>query len=229
MGFLKNFFTNAPKEGAPGKSSSSFERLTEEQLESHLRIVKYANFLLTDAIRPAFDLKVVPRQGYRHDSYHDSDTDTPIPVLMCSVTRERLFEVFMDMLEPFGNVVDVVLESSHDKQQGGHKDLYREHIDMPVLKSILWNYEELLTHDGCTGLAIINPSVPQEIQFDEHKLLIVYGTELYPFEQVLDFHAVSMDESMKFITEAEHVHSSSDRYHRLFEELKTELGMDSDY
>jgi hypothetical protein len=229
MGFLKNFFTNTPKENAPGKSSSSFERLTEEQLESHLRIVKYANFLLTDAIRPAFDLKVVPKQGYRHDSYHDAETDTPIPVLMCSVTRERLFEVFMDMLEPFGNVVDVVLESSHDKQQGGHKDLYREHIDMPVLKSILWNYEELITHDGCTGLAIINPTVPQEIQFDEHKLLIVYGSELYPFEQVLDYHAVDKDESMKFITEAEHVHSSSDRYQRLFEELKTELGMDENY
>ncbi len=32
---------------------------------------------------------------------------------------------------------------------------------------------------------------------------------------------------MKFITEAEHVHSSSDQYQRQFEELKTRLGMDS--
>ncbi len=229
MGFLKNFFANAPKENTSGKSSSSFERLSDEQLESHLRIVKYSNFLLTDAIRPAFDLKVVPKQGYRHDSYQDGDTNSPIPVLMCSVTRERIFEVFMDMLDPFGSVVDVVLESSHDKRQNGHKDLYREHIDMPVLKSILWNYEELLTHDGCTGLAIINPSIPQEIQFDEHKLLIVYGCDLDPFEDALELHAVEMDEKMKFITEAEHVHSSSDRYQRLFEELKTELGMDGDY
>ncbi len=34
---------------------------------------------------------------------------------------------------------------------------------------------------------------------------------------------------MKFITEAEHVHSSSERYARLFEELKVDLGMDGSY
>ena len=49
---------------------------------------------------------------------------------------------------------------------------------MPVLKSILWEYEDLLTNDGCTGLAVLNPGIPQEIQFDEHKLLIVYGDQL---------------------------------------------------
>ena len=31
---------------------------------------------------------------------------------------------------------------------------------------------------------------------------------------------------MKFITEAEHVHSSSDQYAEQFEELKMRLGMD---
>ena len=37
------------------------------------------------------------------------------------------------------------------------------------------------------------------------------------------------DEEMKFITEAEHVHSSSDQYARQFEELQTRLGMDCGY
>ena len=34
---------------------------------------------------------------------------------------------------------------------------------------------------------------------------------------------------MKFITEAEHVHSSSDDYFRQFEELKMRLGMDTGF
>ena len=34
---------------------------------------------------------------------------------------------------------------------------------------------------------------------------------------------------MKFITEAEHVHSSSDAFCRQFEELKMRLGMDADF
>jgi hypothetical protein len=34
---------------------------------------------------------------------------------------------------------------------------------------------------------------------------------------------------MKFITEAEHVHSSSEHYQEQFEELKIRLGIDSNY
>ena len=34
---------------------------------------------------------------------------------------------------------------------------------------------------------------------------------------------------MKFITEAEHVHSSSERYADQFEELKSRLGIDAGY
>ena len=53
-----------------------------------------------------------------------------------------------------------------------------------MLKSILWDYEDLLVNDGCTGIAVLNPGVPQEIQFDEHKLLIVYGDRLQEFESI---------------------------------------------
>ena len=79
--------------------------------------------------------------------------------------------------------MDVVLETSHHSQSREHEDLYREHIDMPVLKSILCDHEELLLNDGCTGVAVLNPSIPVEVQFDEHKLLIVYGEDLSPFEE----------------------------------------------
>ena len=36
-----------------------------------------------------------------------------------------------------------------------HLDLRREHIDRPVLASHLCDFEELLTHDGCTGVAVM--------------------------------------------------------------------------
>ena len=128
-----------------------------------------------------------------------------------------------------GFTVDVVLETSHNRHSKGHTDLYREHIDLPVLKSVLWEYEDLLLNDGCTGLAVLNPDVPHEIQFDEHKLLIVYGDQLKEFEKVFGQRAIGCDEQLRFITEAEHVHSSSDVYAQQFEELRTRLGMDDDY
>jgi len=96
-----------------------------------------------------------------------------------------------------------------------------------VLKSTLYDYEDLLLNDGCTGIAVLNANVPLEVQFDEHKLLIAYGQDLQPFEEVLRSRSVPRHEQIKFITEAEHVHSSSDAFQHQFEELKTRLGMDS--
>jgi hypothetical protein len=229
MGFLKRFFRNVFREGEAPSGPSSFERLSEAELESHLGVSRYGNFTLTDAIRPSYDLQVVPTQGYRHDRYRDEQDQSSVPVLMASVSRERLLETFMDLLDPLGFTVDVVLETSHKRHNKGHTDLYREHIDLPVLKSVLWEYEDLLVNDGCTGLAVLNPDVPHEIQFDEHKLLIVYGDELRPFEDIFREHGVACNDQIRFITEAEHVHSSSDVYARQFEELRTRLGMDGDY
>jgi hypothetical protein len=229
MGFLKKFFRNVLRDGSFPAGTSSFESLSEEELESHLGVSRYGDFQLTDAIRPSYDLKVMPSQGYRHDSYRDEQNHTTVPVLMAACSRERLFDLFMDVLEPLGGVVDVVLETSHNHDRRGHSDLYREHIDLPVLKSVLWEYEEMLLNDGCAGIAVLNPGIPQEVQFDEHKLLIAYGEDLDGFESILRESGIRQDPGMKFITEAEHVHSSSDQCARVFDELRMRLGIDVDY
>jgi hypothetical protein len=229
MGFLKKFFRNVYQEGAPPSRGSSFESLSEEQLEAHLGVARYGSFTLSDAVRPSYALEIVPSCGFRHDVYRDESTKRDVPVLMAAASRERLFDTFMQLLDPLGSVVDVVLETSHDYVATGHRDLYREHIDMPILQSVLWDFEDLLVNDGCTGIAVLNPSTPQEVQFDEHKLLIVYGKELREYERVLIDCDVPCRDDMHFITEAEHVHSTNDEYIQQFEELKMRLGMESEY
>ncbi|HEX6986143.1 MAG TPA: hypothetical protein VF170_12255, partial [Planctomycetaceae bacterium] len=104
---------------------------------------------------------------------------------------------------------------------------YRENIDLPVLKSVLCDYERLLLDDGCLGVAALNPGVPLEVQFDEHKLLVMYGQELGEFEEVLAGYGLKRDDSLKFITEAEHVHSSRDEFAEEVEELKYRLGLET--
>jgi hypothetical protein len=226
MGFLKKIFRNVFRDGMPTHISSSFERLSDEELETHLGVERYGEFVLTGAVRPSYDLQVIPCQGFRHDTYHDEQTKNDVPVLMGAASREQLFETFLEILDPLGSEVDVVLETSHDRENNGHLDLYREHIDLPVLKSILYDFEDLLVNDGCTGIAVLNPSIPQEVQFDEHKLLIVYGRDLGEYESIFRSHDVRCNDQMKFITEAEHVHSSSESYSGLFEELKHRLAID---
>ena len=226
MGFLKNFFTNVYTNEAQPRPASGFNQLSNDELEAHLGVARYGDFELSDAVRPSYSLEVVPSAGFRHDTYHDEENRAQVPVLMAAVTRGQLMESFMSLIENLGEVVDVVLETSHGHESHGHTDLYREHIDMPILQSMLWDFEELLTNDGCTGIAVLNPNLPQEVQLDEHKLLIVYGKDLRKYEMVLVDNRVPCREDMRFITEAEHVHSTCERYAEEFEELRMRLGMD---
>jgi hypothetical protein len=226
MGFLKNFFTNVYANEAPARPTPGFNQLTDEELEAHLGVSRYGDFELSDAVRPSYNLEVVPSAGFRHDVYRDEQTRSEVPVLMAAVTRAAMMDSFMSLIEPLGDVVDVVLETSHGDCSHGHTDLYREYIDMAILQSTLWDFEDLLVNDGCTGIAVLNPRIPQEVQLDEHKLLIVYGKDLRPYEMILVESGVRCREEMRFITEAEHVHSTCERYVAQFEELKMRLGMD---
>jgi hypothetical protein len=226
MGFLKRILrSGASDDTVRSVSEGSFESLTDEELQTHMGIKSYGVFDLTDAIRPSYDLQIVPKQGFRYDEYVDETNGSKTPVIMASATRHAIMDLFLELIEPLGSVVDVVLETSH-RSGSTHEDLYREHIDMPVLKSILLEFEDLLLNDGCTGIAVINPTKRQEVQLDEHKLLIMYGEPLTKFESILIAGDVYVEKNLRFITEAEHVHSSSERMYDQFNILRNRLGMD---
>ncbi len=227
MGFLKRLTKDAFRDGSPAKSRSAFDTASTQQLEEHLRIARYGSFLLTDAVRPSMDLNVVPSAGWRRDTYRDPETGTKIPVIMAAQTKERLFDLFIDLLEPLGDEVNVVLETSHEDESDGHLDIYRESIDLPILRSMLYDFEDLLTNDGCTGIAVMHARFPMEIQFDEHKLLIMYGHDLDQFEQILE-DRLPLSDTIRFITEGEHVHSTSEDYARQLDELRMRLSCDDD-
>ena len=58
-------------------------------------------------------------------------------------------------------------------------------------------------------------------------MLICYGSPLETFERVLIKHDVYPDEQIRFITEAEHVHSSTDTFARELPRLQSQLGIDA--
>jgi hypothetical protein len=196
-----------------------------ETIAAHLKQDRYGDFWLTDAIRPSVRRQVEPRQGYRVEIYNDPRASLKVPVLAAAISRENLFDLFLELLDPLGEVVDVVLETSHESDGNSHRDLYREGIDLPVLKSHLCDFEELLLHDGCTGIAILSTSKPMEVQFDEHKLVVVYAHDLRPFERILRDGGVPRNDRLKLITEGEHLHSTDVRHREAFEQLSYRLGV----
>jgi hypothetical protein len=210
---------------SPIRAHSKGVFVSQDRLAAHLQVDRYGDFWLTDAIRPSLDRQVVPRQGFRLDTYRDARAGLHVPVLAASVSRERLFEVFLDLLEPLGDVVDVVLETSHESKGSNHQDLHRDYIDAPVLKSTLCDFEDLLLNDGCTGIAVIAHEQPMEVQFDEHKLLVVYARNLKPFKRILRQAGVVQDDRLKLITEGEHLHSTNPHFLLGFQQLSYRLGV----
>jgi hypothetical protein len=105
-------------------------------------------------------------------------------------------------------------------------------IALPMLRPLRHPAE--VSEDEALRLATISSIVkygslalePPYGRFDEHKLLIVYGSELTEYERIFGSRGVQCNDRMKFITEAEHVHSSSDKFAQRFEELTMSLGMD---
>lgn len=226
MGSISDFLASGYRDGTPSGDSSSFRHLTEEQLEEHMSIAQYDEFTLTNAVRPAFNPTVIPRTGFRFDSYVDSRTDAEIPVIMASISRPALLDTFLTLIDQLGDTVDVIVETSHEQPADKHLDFCRKNIDNSVLQSILLDFEDLLLDDGCFGIAVLNPRKPLEVQMDEHKLLVVYGRDNELCERVLRNFSVPRVDDMQFITEAEHIHNSSLEYLDRFRELCLSLGID---
>ncbi len=183
-------------------------------------------FHLTRAVRPAGSDALPLIEGYRRDSYPDGSPSEQKPMLTAAISRERLFDVFMELLQPLGTMADVILESSRAQTNSQPVESYREQIDMPVLESFLWEFEDLISNDGFTGVAVLNPQRKMEVQFNEHKLLFIYAGALSPFEDLLDRLAVRENDAMKFVFESRHVHLSSPGYVEQFDQLSTRLAMD---
>lgn len=199
--------------------------MNTKSMVEHLSVDRYGDFQLSDGVRPAPERAVTPREGFRVETYRDAKAGFQVPVLAAAVSREKLFDVFLDLLDPLGDVVDVILETSHETDGSRHVDLFREAIDLPILKSHCCDFEDLLTNDGCTGLAIMSTMGPMEVQFDEHKLLVVYAADIRPFAHILRDHGIIRDDKLKLITEGEHLHSTDPRHRREFEQFCYRLGV----
>lgn len=196
-----------------------------DKLATHWQQDRYGDFWLTEAIRPGLDRQIVPEEGFRTDTYQDDRHGLRVPLLAAAVSREHLFDLFLDLTAPLGDIVDVVLESSHFSPEGRHRDWYREGIDLPVLVSHFCDFEDLLTNDGCTGVAIISREEPIEVQFDEHKLLLVYASQLKPFQSILERAGVKRKDHLRLLTEGTHLHNSALRHRDAFQQLCWRLGV----
>lgn len=191
----------------------------------HLQVRRYGPFTLTDAVRPGLAVPIAPRAGYRQERYRDPATGRRGKLLTAAVSAEAVFDAFLDLLALLEGDCTAVLESSHGDPAGEHRDYRRTDIDAPVLASVCCDFEELITHDGCTGVAALAPDSGIEVQLDEHKQILVYAPELRPFRAALRRHGLREVEGLRLLSEAEHYHQSPPGRLDEFRQLAMRLGV----
>mgnify|MGYP006276788393 CR=1 FL=1 len=191
-------------------------------------------FQLTEAVRPGPCSPVFPMEGYRREVWKGPKGER-VPLLAISVSREKIIDLFLGLLEPLGNTVDVILESTHGPdgsptpsgRQG--RDLTRKTIDLPIFSSHCLEFEDLLLNDGCTGISVISSrarrkGLIREVQLDEHKTIIVYSEKLVSFQKVLESFQIDKLDEMRLLLEGDHLHRSSIRHMDQFQEFASVLG-----
>ena len=71
--------------------------MTTDLLAAHLGVNRYGSFTLTDAVRPALDVPIRPREGYRIDVFRDRKSRLRLPMLELAEARaERLGDAGAD-------------------------------------------------------------------------------------------------------------------------------------
>ncbi len=182
------------------------------------------SFSFSSAAYPAEEMNVSFSNGYKKSTFTDSLTQQEIPMLAIAVSKENVFDLFLQLTDLLGNTVDIILESSHRSQVSKHIDLHREEIDLPILQSYLQEFEMTISNDGCSGIAVMAKDKPMEIQFDEHKVIVVYAQNIAEFEKVLQQNHIKRNDSLQFVNDFEHFHSTSDKFEEEFNQLTSILG-----
>lgn len=175
-------------------------------------------------MRAAPGVAFTPREGYRKDRFDDPRSGLVVPALAVAAGADRLFDLFLALLEPLGSEVDVILESSH-AAGGPAPQQRRAGADLPVAASYLCEFENELREDGCAGVSVIGSRGPMEVQFDEHKTLIVYARNRRPFRDILRGFGLRRRDDLVLISEVRHVHRTTAAHVVAFRQLAERFGL----
>ena len=92
MRFLDESAASRPSLPALKAVSAATEgpaRPDQAALDAHMARSTYGRFTLTEAVRPGWQLDIVPRAGYRHDAYVDPQSGSRMPALVAADSAEN--------------------------------------------------------------------------------------------------------------------------------------------
>jgi len=203
----------------------SFSNLTREEFEKHLEKRRYGDFKLSQGITPA--PHITPVAGFTKRFLDEGSA------IVVSVSLEILFDFFLDLIDIFQEQVDVFVETSYPSNfdfplNRTNKKFVRSHIDISILKSIIFDFEDQLVNDGNLCFSITNNEF--EIQLSEHKFFVIFGWEecKSALGEVLLNYNIPLLPKMQLVTDFEHIHSTTEEFAEKSEQLIATLGAEEE-
>ncbi len=131
------------------KHSPDLEEPSDEDLAVHMRIKRYGSFLLTDAIRPSYEVDVKPQEGFtlRSKNWHGSQ-------LIAAVSAEKLVDVLESLLETMDSHVDFYVFSFHMTGSENPRVWTKTELDRTLALSFFHDHIDLFLNDGCLSIAV---------------------------------------------------------------------------
>jgi len=197
---------------------------TDKDIRKALSNKSFGTFTLTQAVAICPDSGLTPREGYKRFREETNDGFT-YNFLAVSVSAERLFDVFDELVSCMANACGVALED-HRAEQVDHVDYIAHQKDTVVVRSILRDFEDMVLDDGFLGVAVFSESDLVEVQISDHKLIYIMADDLNPFQEILFKHGIREDQDLAFIFDVPHFHIAEEDGEAKLEALKDRLCID---
>jgi len=146
-----------------------------------------------------------------------------IPYLIISLSSEKVFRLFINLLEIFKSIVNVSLEWNSTGTNETFNSFFN--IDSVALRSTLWDFEDFLMDSGYAGIAVFNRKKSLMVFLDGHKHIIVYNWILARKRTMalLKETGIQKKEGLQTIVTMPHCHSSPKRFDEKLKELASIL------
>jgi hypothetical protein len=181
----------------------------------------FGEFKLADAVSFYKDIKFIPREGYLIEEV-PSVSGAPMDRITISVSEEKIYPLFDDLLILLGERVTVVVEDYLDDEID-HVDYFAYEKENIIVRSILSEYENTFVQDGFIGVSVYDDFTSDEVKITDHKTITIFSFDITRFLGVLSLHEIEEDEILPFFYKKQHFHHVTSNHKEVFELLKSAL------
>ena len=181
----------------------------------------FGDFKLSEAAAIFKDSKIIPKEGFVIEKF-TAENGKPMNRITVSVSEERLYSLFDDLVCLLGETVAVVLEQ-FSADNNDHVDYYAYQKETVIVRSMLTNYENALVKDGFLKISIYENINLNEVKITDHKTIDIFTFDTTVFKDILAIHGFKEEMCLPFFYEQVHFHLVSSGHHEVVESLKNDL------